>query len=380
MMKPVVEILEDLVALKSINPPGDEEAVCSYIEGFFKEHGLEVRRQEVEPHRHNLMVRLPGKNPGALLFTGHMDVVPVSPAEAARWETDPFCPVIKDGRLYGRGASDMKSGLAAIMTALAQLKADGFVPLNDILLCATVDEEFYMKGSEKVMVQGLPDDILGIIVCEPTGLDLCTAGRGRTFGRITFQGATAHGSQVGIGTNAIEPAVDFINQMRKTDFSQFTTKQYGASFWQALSIGAGVEPGVVPDQCTLGIDARLTVGHLPREIWQETDRILGELQTVYPDLRPSVAIDDEREPWVTDPEEPLVLAMADALKDCGCPVRYATFRGTTDGTKLRRNGAPCIIIGPGDLSLVHRENESVDLAEVAKAVELYKRLIKSARF
>ncbi|MFZ2258033.1 MAG: M20 family metallopeptidase [Clostridiaceae bacterium] len=377
MIKAVNKVLEDLVSLKSINPPGAEEPVCQYIQTYFQELEIEVTLQEVEPGRHNLLARLPGKSSDALLFTGHMDVVPVSPAEAERWRTDPFKPVVADGRLYGRGTSDMKSGLAAIMTTMTNLKTSGFVPAHDILLAATVDEEFYMRGSEVMMKLGLPQPIRGIIVCEPTGLSLCTAGRGRTFGRITFWGATAHGSKLGGGTNAIDLAVAFINEMKQTDFSGFSTPEYGQSFWQALSIEAGVEPGVIPDQCTLGIDARLTIGHLPQGIWQEVTLILKKLSLNYPDLRYSVTIDDEREPWLTSPSDPLVRQMSDALTTCAIPVQYETFSGTTDGTKLKRGGAPCIIIGPGDLSLVHRENESVALVEVAKAVKLYQEFITS---
>lgn len=377
MVKSVIEVLEDLVRLKSINPPGNEEPVCQYIKHYFEQLGIDVSLQEVRPGRHNLLARLPGKDREALLFTGHMDVVPVSPAEAARWQTDPFQPVIQADRLYGRGSSDMKSGLAAIMTALANLKTTGLVPAHDILFAATVDEEFYMMGSEKIMADGLPQPIRGIIVCEPTGLDLCTAGRGRTFGRITFWGATAHGSQIGGGTNAIELAVAFINEMKQADFTKFSTPEYGPSFWQALSIEAGVEPGVVPDQCTLGIDARLTIGHMPQSIWQETTLILNKLGLRYPDLRYSLTIDDQREPWVTSPRDPLVCQMTASLTACGIQVQYLTFSGTTDGTKLKRCGAPCIIIGPGDLSLVHRENESVALDEVTAAVQLYQEFITS---
>lgn len=379
MRKSVIEVLEDLVNLKSINPPGLEASVCRYIQSYFEDLGIEVTLQEVEPDRHNLFARLPGKLPGAYLFTGHMDVVPVSPAEETRWQTDPFKAVIKAGRLYGRGSSDMKAGLAAIMTVLAELKTEGFIPARDILVGLTVDEEFYMKGSQKIMADGLPEDILGIIVCEPTGLDLCTAGRGRTFGRISFQGATAHGSQPGGGCNAIDLAVEFINEMKQADFKQFSSAKYGDSFWQALSIEAGVEPGVVPDRCRLGIDARLTIGHQPAEIWQSVTLILKQLQLKHPALRYALTIDDQREPWVTDPADRLVLNMADSLTACGLPIRTQTFSGTTDGTKLRRGGAPCIIIGPGDLSLVHRENESVALAEVIKAVELYQTFIRSVK-
>ncbi len=375
----VSKILADLVRLKSINPPGQEALVCRYLENFFKENQIEVKLQEAAPGRHNLLARLPGRSQNALLFTGHMDVVPVNPAEALRWNTDPFEPVIENGRLYGRGASDMKAGLAAILTVMAKLRAEGFIPEHDVILAATVDEEYFMKGSQRIMDENLLPEVCGIIVCEPTGLELCTSGRGRTFGTILFKGATAHGSRPGVGSNAIDLAVEFINDMKKTDFTSYASPEFGASFWQALSITAGVEPGVVPDQCTLGIDARLTIGHEPQDIWNETGRILDRLKKKHPQLEYEVTAADKREPWVTDPADPLVLQLMESLIASGTAIRFNTFSGTTDGTKLRRGGAPCVIIGPGDLSLVHRENESVALAEVEQAAVIYEHLIRNLK-
>lgn len=369
-MKKATEILKDLVALESVNPPGNEARVCRYIESCFRELGLPVILQEVMPGRSNLLARLPGRSDLPLVFTGHMDVVPVSPAERLRWQTDPFAAVLREGRLYGRGATDMKAGLAAAMAAMARLREQGIHPPHDILLCATVDEEFLMRGSAAVMAGGLLPRAAGIIVCEPTGLDVCTASRGRTFGRITFAGHTGHGSDPSSSLNALDLAHDFMSEMKRIRFPGTD-----GTFWQALSIHAGVEPGVIPDQCVLGIDARLGLDHQPAFVWSRVEAILADMARKFPGMTSQVTIDDEREPWSIDPADPFLQQLSATWEALGQPVVPATFPGTTDGTKLRRNGAACLIAGPGDLTLAHRENESVELDQVEKAVDLYAHLM-----
>lgn len=375
MTTDALSILKDLISIKSINPPGEEAEVCRYLADFFKGLGVTASLHEVLPGRHNLIARIKGKVPGAWLFTGHMDVVPVSPAESARWQTDPFEPVVRDGRLYGRGSSDMKSGLAAAMAAMAKLKQAGAVPPRDIVLCATVDEEYLMRGSESLMREDPLKDIKGIVVCEPTGLVLCNASRGRTFGRIRFFGATGHGSDKNGSLNAIELAVAFMNAMKQVRFPAEGVAPSEETFWRPLSIEAGVEPGVVPDQCGLGIDARLAEGTDPAHIWEKAREILAVVARSYPGMSYEIKIADQREPWSTLPDDPFLFRFARSLDEAGIPLRYGTFPGTTDGTKFRRGGAPCLICGPGDLSLVHRENESVGLHEVEQAADVYYRFM-----
>lgn len=374
----VLSILIDLVSLKSINPPGEEAAVCRYLTDYFRRLDIPISLHEVLPGRHNLIARIKGKNPGAWLFTGHMDVVPVSPDELARWRTDPFRPVIRDGRLYGRGSSDMKAGLAAAMAAMAKVKREGVIPPRDIVLCATVDEEYLMRGSESLMRGEALGNIKGIVVCEPTGLVLCNASRGRTFGQIRFFGATGHGSDKNGSLNAIELAVAFINSMKQVRFPSEESNEWEETFWRPLTIEAGVEPGVVPDQCSLGIDARLAQGTDPVMIWQKARELLSGLTRAYPAMDFEIEIADEREPWSQEADDPFLFRFGQILNECGVLLRHGTFPGTTDGTKFRRSGAPCLICGPGDLGLVHRENESVDLSETEQAMEVYHRFMTQA--
>lgn len=375
-MSQVSGMLKDLVERRSENPPGEEAAVSDWMEQYLTDRDIPFIRQEVLPGRCNLVARLEGDDPHPLIFTGHMDVVPVSPAERHRWHSDPYQAMIRNGRLYGRGATDMKAGLAAALAALSALKASGIRPPHDILLAATIDEEDRMRGSAAMVQAGLIGTPAGVIVCEPTGLTICSSSRGRTFGTLQFQGQTGHGSDPGSSLNAIDLAYEFIREMKEVRFPQEPGDGSDRTFWQALSIQAGVEPSVVPDQCRLGIDARLALGYSPTGIWEEADRIVERLKSRYPAMICEIIREDEREPWTTSPTDPFLVQFEHSCRELGLPVEHRTFPGTTDGTKLRRSGCPCLIVGPGELALAHRENESVALAEVEQAVLLYQHFME----
>lgn len=374
-MKDIVETVRELVGLNSINPPGQEAAVAGWLDRFFKGHGMEIRFQEVAPGRWNLLARLRGGSGTPILFSGHMDVVPVSRAEEQRWHSDPFQPSIRDGRLYGRGAADMKGGIAAAILAMAEIQRAGIVPPRDILFAATVDEEGDMTGSQALMESGLLPPLQGIVICEPTGLTLCTASRGRTYGNVVLNGATGHGSDLSTGLNAIDLAVEFAQVMKAEVFQSALPPDEGRSFWRVLSIGAGVEPGVVPDECSVGIDARLVLGQEPDGIWRRVDRILQEMKGRHPAMSWSVEVRDRREPWQTPADDRFARKVSGVLAELGLATEPQVFTGTTDGTKLRRNQAPCVIIGPGNLASVHRENEFVDLEEVRIARDFYRAIM-----
>lgn len=361
----------DLVRIKSINPPGSEYEVSRYLLDFFRSYSIEAGVFEVEGARRNIVARIPGKdNARGIAFTGHMDVVPVSPKEAERWTSDPFSGDISGGFLHGRGSSDMKGGLASAMVSMAAVKESGAVPPGDIYLIATVDEEDGMKGSKALLEEEFLDRVGLLIVCEPTGLKVSTAGKGRTYGTIYIQGGTGHGSQ-GKGANAIDLARKLMDLMDEEDFSLCEGTEYGSSFWQALSIHAGVEPCVVPDELQLKVDARLVPDHDPRDIWRRVDGIIKRLRLEDPGYEVTYDIIDMRDGWKVNDDSEGLHMVRDAYSAAGIPFITTYFAGTTDGSILRRRGIECLILGPGDLSCVHRENEKVKVSELIDSMRVY---------
>jgi succinyl-diaminopimelate desuccinylase len=361
----------ELVQIPSINPPGLEEAVGKYLLEFFKKSSIETKIFPVENGRFDVVARIPGKSSSSpLAFTGHMDVVPVSDKELNRWNSSPFSGEIHEGFLYGRGSSDMKGGLASVMVAMSEIVRKGIVPSQDIYFIATVDEEDSMKGSKALLKESLLDNISLVIVCEPTSLKICTAGKGRTYGNLKLIGSTGHGSQ-GKGQNVIDFARQLLNKMDETNFAEYENTLYGKSFWQALSIHAGVEPCVVPDELELKVDARLVPNHNTETIWNEMEKILRDLKIQNPGYEGKIEIIDQREGWILPPTAPIISKINGIYDELQIPFDTTFFAGTTDGSILRKKGIDCIILGPGDLSCVHKENERISIQELIDSCRIY---------
>ena len=372
----LLKTTSDLVKIESINPPGLEEAVGEYLIDFLREASIETSVYPVENGRFNVVGRIKGtERSPSLVFTGHMDVVPVSGKEKERWDTRPFSGEIKDGFLYGRGSSDMKGGLASAMVAMSEIAKRGIRPARDIYLIATVDEEDGMKGSRGLLKEAFLDTIGLLVVCEPTGLKICTAGKGRTYADIRVTGQTGHGSQ-GKGGNVIDFARQLMNKMHETSFTEYENTIYGSSFWQPLSISAGREPCIIPDELVLKVDARLVPDHRTEDIWLRMEGIIKALEDENPGCEAAIEIIDRREGWILPAASEAISKLKDIYEDLNIPFETTFFAGTTDGSILRKNNFECLIVGPGDLAGVHRENERVSLQDLVQSCRIYLEMMK----
>ncbi|MGB4588116.1 MAG: M20 family metallopeptidase [Clostridiaceae bacterium] len=369
--KRLINTTSDLVKIESINPPGLEEEVGKYLMNFFQEASIEAWTIPVEGSRFDVVARIPGKDStSSLAFTGHMDVVPVSEKERLRWKTPPFSGEIQGEFIRGRGSADMKGGLASAMVAMREIVKRGIIPQNDIYLIATVDEEDGMKGSKALLKEPFLDSVSLMVVCEPTSLKACIAGKGRTYGNIRITGKTGHGSQ-GKGHNAIDFMRKLLNRMEETRFPEYQGTPYGDSFLQCLAIHAGVEPCVVPDELELRVDARLVPEHKTESVWKKMEEILEELKGENAGYEAAIEIIDQREGWTMKEDSPKILQLRDVFEELKIPFQTDYFAGTTDGSIFRKKSKDCIIVGPGDLSCVHQENEKVAIRELIDSCKIY---------
>lgn len=363
----LLDIFSKAVDIPSTNPKGNEKPMCEYMESLLKQNDIEYFTVPVEDNRYDIIAGLGGKsNEDAVVFTGHMDVVPVSDDEMKRWNTPPFSSTIKDGKLFGRGSADMKSGLISAVYSMILLKRHNITPERDIILAATIDEENYMKGSKALYKNEIFDNAKYLIVCEPTDMKICNKQKGRTWADICVHGMTAHGSQKGAGENAIYLAIKLIEKIKNTEF-----KEYPDTFWRTLAIKAGVEPQVVPDRCVFTVDARLQVGHKPSSIWEKLEELINEIKAENPYFDANYEVADIRESWHTSKEDILIKKIVASLKKIEVSPSFETFSGSTDASMLIKNDLIPVIIGPGDLSVVHRENEYVKLEQLFKSCKLY---------
>lgn len=363
----LVDIFSKAVDIKSTNPKGNEKPMCEYVESLLKQNGIEYVSVSVEEGRYDIIAKIRGsRDKDALVFTGHMDVVPVSDDEMKRWNTPPFASTIKDGKLYGRGSADMKSGLISAIYSMILLKRNNITPKRDIILAATIDEENLMKGSKALQDNEAFKNAKYLIVCEPTDMKICNEQKGRTWADICVHGMTAHGSQKGVGENAIYLAIKLIEKIKHTEF-----KEYPDTFWRTLAINAGVEPQVVPDRCVFTVDARLQVGHEPAKIWEKLEELIQEIKSENPHFDATYEIEDMRTSWHTKKEDELIKGIMSSLKKLEINPVFDTFTGSTDASMLIKNNLIPVIIGPGDLSVVHRENEYVELKQLFESCKLY---------
>ena len=372
-MDQVLPVVRDLVALKSENPGCGEAGVAEYVRDFFGKLDVPVTLVPIDEGRYNVVARMRGSGQAEpLAFTGHMDVVPVSGTERAKWKTDPYQPTVVDGKLFGRGATDMKGGLGAAMAAMRAIREEGLTPPGDILLIATVDEEALMLGSKAIAKTDRLSDVKQLVVCEPTDMQIICSGRGRSWADVRVIGESGHAGIENNGNNAIMQAMKLIGALKA---GQHRVKfvphpQLGNFFWQVTVIHGGVEPAVVPDSCVVTVDTRPIPGQTCDGVWDVFFEILNELKQDR-DFDAEVEILERREPWETPVEDELVKKAEAALALENLPVEYGSANYTTDGCVFVKLGIREIIVGPGSISRAHKDNEWVDTAQLAQAANVY---------
>jgi len=377
-MPPVVQTLADLVRINSVNSsyeggPGERE-IATWIRRFFEARGIEVWEQEVFPGRPNVLARLPGKNPSRrIVLEAHTDTVSVK-----GMTIPPFEPVIKDGRLYGRGSCDTKAGLATMMHALASLKEDGITPPCEVLLAAAVDEEYSYRGVVK-LCEDLRAD--AAIVAEPTELRAVIATKGVLRCRIAVHGKSAHSSKPHLGVNAITHMARVIAAI-DADNERMAAKQHplvGCGTCNVGVITGGVQVNFVPDHCAIEIDRRLLPGERAEDAVSHYQTLLDQLAAQHAGLRAEIAqpllLVDEA---LDTPAEASVVQTATAvLRELGLNAGPCGVPFGCDASKLSRAGIPSIVFGPGSIDRAHTADEYIELDQVEQALEFQRRFLMS---
>ncbi len=377
-MSPVIATLAELVRINSVNSsyeggPGEGE-IAAHVRRFFEKRGIEVREQEVFPGRPNVIARLPGRNPARrVVLEAHTDTVSVQGMTIA-----PFEPVIREGKMYGRGSCDTKAGLAAMMHALASLKEEGVTPPCEVLLAAAVDEEYSYRGVVR-FCEGLRAD--AAIVAEPTELRAVIATKGVLRCRIVAHGKAAHSSKPHLGVNAITAMARVIGAL-ETDAGRFAQNRHPLTGQATLNVGVihgGVQVNFVPDRCAIEIDRRLLPGEKAETVLREYEELVAKVCAALPGVRAEI----EQPPLLVDealdtPDDSHVVRTARAVLDemgldsapCGVPFGC-------DASKLSRAGIPAIVFGPGSIDRAHTADEFIELDQVERALEFHRRFLST---
>lgn len=363
-MTDAVELARTLVRAETVNPPGNEAAAARIVAARLDAAGCEVVTQEVAPGRENVVARLRGRSDRpAICFTGHLDVVPVGDAE---WTHEPFAGELDGDRLYGRGASDMKGGVAAIVVAVEQLATGWTGAGAGIEVVLTCGEETGCEGAKALASSGLLGEVGAMIVAEPTSNQPRIAHKGVLWLRAETEGTLAHGAAPELGENAIYPLAEAV--ARLSDFT-FDIPSHPLLGEPTLSVGtfhSGANVNSVPDRAVAEIDVR-TVPGFDRDAFVDVlAQHLGPAVTLTPLLELPAVETEPSDPWVVD-----VLDVLEAA--CGERPEPAGMRPFTDAAVLAPayGDPPTIVCGPGESDQAHRTDEWCSTVRIEQAVDAY---------
>lgn len=370
------ELLKDLVKIDSVNPtlvPGaaGETEIASYIKDWMESIGLETELVEVEPGRPNVIGILRGSGGGkSLMLNGHTDTVGVD-----YMTIDPFDPVVKEGKLYGRGSIDMKGGFASSMAAVKAIVDSGEQLRGDIVLAGVCDEEFASIGTEHLMKDTRVD---AAIIGEPTDFNIQVAHKGFAWLEVTTHGFAAHGSAYKIGVDAIAKMGHILigiegiqGKLEKTEHPLV-----GPGSVHASIISGGAELSTYPDKCKLEAERRLIPGETRQDMEDEMTALIEALKESDPKFDADYQITFFREPMEISPEEEICQLLKHGTREVlGKSPEWVGGSGWMDTQIIQSKGIPAVAFGPSGYGL-HAAEEWVDLESVYNAAKVQEKVIR----
>jgi acetylornithine deacetylase/succinyl-diaminopimelate desuccinylase-like protein len=371
----VVELLQDLVAIPSVNPQGNpgtdqtgEQAMGEYVAGFLRDLGADVRLDQLEPGRPNVVAefRPEKKTPRAhLAFAPHLDTVSV-----AGMTIPPFDPAIRDGKLFGRGSSDTKGPMAAALWALRDWAQSPARAQSDIhwTFLGLVGEEAGQDGSHAVAKSGFRSDLT--LVLEPTSLQVVTAHKGALWMEVETTGVACHGSTPELGRNAIyamRRVLAIIEERMVPELATRTHPKLGAVTVNVGTIRGGSKINIVPDACRIELDCRIVPGVDP-------DHLRTLLEAVLRESVPDVHVRTQRHaaPLDTDETLPWVKKLGDTARGFTIAPWYS------DAAVLAHADCPAVCVGPGSIAQAHTKDEFITLRDLEDGTDFFHRWIATA--
>lgn len=364
-----------LVAVDSRNPslaPGapGERAAAQLLATTLKEWGFAVDLIDSVPGRPNVLARIGGGHGGrSLMLNGHLDTVDVAGMTHA-----PFAADERDGRLYGRGSTDMKAGIAAMCAAAARASDTDLG--GEVIIAAVVDEEYASLGTRTLLEAGVTAQ--AAIVTEPTRLAIAPAHRGFAWADVTVEGRAAHGSRYDVGVDAIMHAALLLAELDTYERQVLTTRTHpllGRASLHAGTINGGSGPSTYPDRCTVSLERRTLPGEQGADFGRELDEAIARVRARVPDFRATFTLGVGQAPNDVPLDSPIVLALQEACKTADRAAPIEGLSCWTDAALLTAAGIPAVCYGPGDIALAHAAEEYVAIDEIARATAVLTRLV-----
>jgi acetylornithine deacetylase/succinyl-diaminopimelate desuccinylase family protein len=372
-----VELTRSLIRAPSVNPPGNEGVASEVVTSFLDEVGIKYVEQRVSGERRNVITTLKGRtSSSSLLLTSHLDVVPIG--DEKLWLKNPFSGDEEGGRIYGRGSTDAKGSLGAMLCALEAVAGSGLELSGDLVFAAVVGEETDGLGIKHLIRESVQRPKMAV-VGEPTQLMVGNAHKGIARFRITVGGKAAHASLPDRGVNAISGMAKVVIGL---DALASRLMDKGSTSHPTLvvsTISGGVKDNVVPPSCSITVDRRLVVGEDPTKAETEVSNAVKASIEGLPltaDIEPYLSAS----PALTSPDELIVRSARTAVSEVlGGDAGLYSFEAYCDmGPLVDLAGTKTVILGPGSLIGSHVANESVPVEEVENAARIYSLVVAHA--
>lgn len=373
-----IKFLQKLIKIKSVNPPGNELGVAKAIVEHAAKAGLQTEIKALSRNRANVIVRLKGNGPKhrSLLFSGHLDTVPVGETE---WKHSPFSGSLINGKIFGRGSCDMKSGVAALIEAMITLKEARTSLNHDVIFVGTAGEEVDCIGASMMIDDEALKNAGAMVIAEPSNGKVFTAHKGALWIEIKLFGKTAHGSMPHEGINAIVHMSELIERLKHFSFSyEKEHKLLGKPTLTISTVNGGIKTNVVPDQCKVTIDIRTIpeikhgniitdIKGILKDLEMKIDHFKAELKIIN-DLP---ALENERDNDFVS----LALELNKELNKIEAEEKGANYY-TDASVFFPALKIPTIIYGPGDEKLAHQPDEYVEVKKYIRAIQYYAEIAK----
>ncbi|MEG0158609.1 ArgE/DapE family deacylase [Carnobacterium sp.] len=363
-----IKVLQDVIQIKSVN--GNEEEVALYLKKLFAQHGIESNLVPYSTGRSNLVATL-NKGTGKVLgLTGHMDVV--DPGDESAWTYPPFAAHIEDNKLYGRGSTDMKSGLVAMAITMIELKEAETPFKGTIKLLATIGEEIGEIGSEQLTTEHYADDLDGLIIGEPSGYNLVYTHMGSINYSVVSHGKEAHSSMPNEGYNAINHLNRFITEINKQMENialTYDNKVLGKTIHNVTVISGGNQVNSIPGEAKLQGNIRSIPEFGNEKIISILEQVITHLNE-NESYKLELKIDYNKIPVHTSTESSLIQVIQSQFKN---KLPLIGLSGTTDAAEFTKSAKPFdfVVFGPGITKLAHQVDEYVEIDSYLDMIEKY---------
>lgn len=376
----VVALTGDLVRLRTVNQAGAarvEAPAAELVAGVFASFGWAYEVVEVAPGRPSVIAIVDGGGGSGptLMFEGHTDVV--TEGDPASWSCDPYGAEIRDGRLWGRGSADMKSGVAAMIHGVRALELAGPFP-GRVVLGVLCDEEGMMLGAKAFAASPLAAEVDAVIVCEPEGYEVCTSARGGIRIRLELTGVMAHGAMPQEAKSPIRAGarvVEALTAVQEWAVATYGTHPHAGAVTVTPTVLHGGDPdqlNVIPAYGLVGVDVRTIPGTDHAALIDRISTAAREAAAAFGVTVATTVVDDRPAIQIPD-DHPVVTAVIEGHRRIhGAAPPIGAVPGTTDGTILTRDaGLPTVVYGPGGKWIAHQKDEYVEVHEIAEYAHVY---------